>query len=251
MRLSLLEIEAIIKLKNKYFSNNDRIYLFGSRVDDDKKGGDIDLFIDLADKDLEYYDKKQKFIAELQEYLGEQKIDIIISQDNNRLVEMEAKRGIELNLDKIKLHKYLNECDKHLQRIEEAYDDIEEIIPLSVEKYKTLSKDEVQAIDQYLYRFSKLQDTMGQKLFRLILDIYDPLDESIPFIDVLNRLEKLDFLESAKEWINLRDKRNAIAHQYDDEPYEMTQAMNDVLSQKNIIKAIYLKIKWKVEADLI
>ncbi len=128
---------------------------------------------------------------------------------------MEAKKGIELDLDKIKLYKYLNECDKHLQRIEEAYDDIKKSLPLSVQKYQILSKDEVQAIDQYLYRFSKLQDILGQKIFRLILNIYEPLDGSIPFIDVLNKLEKLDFLESAKEWINLRDKRNKIAHQYD------------------------------------
>ena len=199
LRLSLFEVETIVKLKNKHFNKN----------------------------------------------------DLVISRDSDRLIEMEAKKGIELDLDKIKLYKYLNECDKHLLRVEEAYSDIEESIPLSVQKYKILSKDEVQAIDQYLYRFSKLQDTLRQKIFRLVLNIYEPFDESIPFIDVLNKLEKLDFLESAKEWINLRDKRNKIAHQYDDEPYEMTQAINDVLTQKDIIKAIYLKIKHKAEANLI
>ncbi len=199
LRLSLFEVETIVKLKNKHFNKN----------------------------------------------------DLVISRDSDRLIEMEAKKGIELDLDKIKLYKYLNECDKHLLRVEEAYSDIEESIPLSVQKYKILSKDEVQAIDQYLYRFSKLQDTLRQKIFRLVLNIYEPFDESIPFIDVLNKLEKLDFLESAKEWINLRDKRNKIAHQYDDEPYEMTQAINDILNQKDIIKAIYLKIKQKVEASLI
>jgi len=83
------------------------------------------------------------------------------------------------------------------------------------------------------------------------LNIYKPLDENIPFLDLLNKLEKLNFLESAKEWINLRDKRNKIAYQYDDEPYEMTQAINDILNQKDIIKAIYLKIKQRTEANLI
>ncbi len=74
MRLSLFEIETIVKLKDKHFDKNDKIYLFGSRMDDSKKGGDIDLFIDLKNKEQEYYDKKQKFIAELQEHLGEQKL---------------------------------------------------------------------------------------------------------------------------------------------------------------------------------
>ena len=247
MRLSLSEIETIVKLKDKYFNKSDKIYLFGSRVDDDKKGGDIDLFLELENQDENSYNKKLQFISNLQNHIGEQKIDLIVSYDNNRLIEIEAKKGIELDLDRVKLQKYFNECDKHLQRIEEAYSDVKEIIPLSVEKYKILSKEEVQAIDQYLYRFSKLQDTLGQRIFRLVYKIYEPFEENIPFLDLLNKLEKLGFLENTKEWINLRDKRNQIAHQYDDEPYEMTQAINGLLNQKNILKTIYLKIKNKIE----
>ena len=250
MRLSLFEIKTILKLKNKYFTEMDKIYLFGSRIDDSKKGGDIDLYIELYDKNNKYYDKKSELVLELQKIIGEQKIDLIISKDKDRLIEIEAKKGVELNLDKIKLKKYFNECDKHLQRIEEAYTDIKDSIPLTVEKYKTLSKDEVQDIDQYLYRFSKLQDTLGQKIFKLILNIYEPSDESIPFLDLLNKLEKLDFLDNTKEWINLLDKRNKIAHQYDDEPYEMTQAINDILIQKDILKSVYMKIKQKSEGYL-
>jgi len=250
MRLSLYEIETIVKLKNKYFSEIDKIYLFGSRTDNSKKGGDIDLFIELHDKNDKYYNKKIEFVFDLQKVLGEQKIDLIISQNKDRLIEIEAKKGVELNLDKIKLKKYFNECDKHLQRIEEAYGDIQDIIPLTVQQYQTLSKDEVQDIDQYLYRFSKLQDTLGQKIFKLVLNIYEPSDENISFLDLLNKLEKLNFLENTKEWIQLRDKRNKIAHQYDDEPFEMTQAINDILNQKNIIKAIYLKMKQKSERYL-
>jgi len=175
---------------------------------------------------------------------------LIVSKDAERLIEVEAKKGIELNLDKIKLKKYFNECDKHLQRIEEAYSDIENSLPLTVQKYKNLSKDEVQDIDQYLYRFSKLQDTLGQKIFGLILNIYEPSNENIPFLDLLHKLEKLDFLDNTKEWMNLRDKRNKIAHQYDDEPYEMTQAINDILNQKDILKSVYIKIKNKSKSYL-
>ncbi len=247
MRLSLYEIETILKLKNKYFSELDKIYLFGSRMDDSKKGGDIDLYIKLYNTSDKYYDKKIEFVSELKKSIGEQKIDLIISQDENRLIEIEASKGIELDFEKIKLKKYFNECDKHLQRIEEAYGDIKDSIPLTVQKYQTLSKDEVQAIDQYLYRFSKLQDTLGGKIFKLTLNIYEPSDENIPFLDLLNRLEKLGFLDNTKEWINLRDKRNKIAHQDDDEPYEMTQAVNDILNQKDILKSVYEKIKQKSE----
>jgi len=249
MRLSLFEIETIIKLKNKYFGTSADIYLFGSRVDDNQKGGDIDLYIQKEEIHSDDYKLKSSFVVELQTIIGFQHIDVIISRDKNRLIEIEAKKGVKLDIDKIKLQKYFNECDKHLQRIEEAYNDIKESIPLTVEKYKILSKDEVQDIDQYLYRFSKLQDTLGQKIFKLMLKQYEELVEPIPFMDILNKLEKNNLLENVKEWIHLRDVRNKIAHQYDDEPYEMTNAINDILNQKEILKSIYLKMRSRYMLD--
>ena len=112
-----------------------KIYLFGSRVDDSRKGGDIDLYIQTDIKE-NVLDKKIKFLAILKQKIGVQKIDVVTSSNRIRAIEQEAiHKGIELNLDKIKLQKYFTECDKHLQRIEEAYSDIEASLPLSVEKY--------------------------------------------------------------------------------------------------------------------
>ena len=72
----------------------------------------------------------------LENFIGKQKIDLIISKDTDRLIEKEAiQKGVELNLNKIKLDKYFNECDKHIQRIEEAYSDVKDIIPISASKY--------------------------------------------------------------------------------------------------------------------
>ncbi len=244
MRLTLFEINQIITLKNEIFGVDSEIYLFGSRVDDSAKGGDIDLYIKTKCK-TNLLNKKIKFIVNLENKIGEQKIDIVFSKNNNRLIEIEAKKGIKLDLQQIKLEKYFKECDKHLQRIEEAYEDMKDIFPLTVEKYQSLTKDKVQAIDQYLFRFSKLQDTIGDKIFKLIIRIYDENSDSLPFIDKLNKLEKIGFLYSAKEWINLRKIRNEIAHKYDDEAEEMTLAMNNIVNQKNIIKNIYSNLKQK------
>jgi len=133
-------------------------------------------------------------------------------------------------------------CD-FLQRIDEAYEDIQSIISLDADKYKNLDRHAVQALDQYLFRFSKLQDTMGDKVFPLIIQMYEQNSQRHPFVDVLNKLEKLGFISSTKEWLNLRQIRNVIAHQYDDEPQEMSQAINNIVNQKEIIKNIYLKLK--------
>ena len=88
MRLSSFEISSI---KQTYFDifKNGEIYLFGSRVDDTLKGGDIDLFIttnNLSNK----LEKKLAFLTALKQKIGDQKIDVIISKDKNRMIEKEA-----------------------------------------------------------------------------------------------------------------------------------------------------------------
>ena len=95
MRLKHKEIEAIVSTFQEVFKSGD-IYLFGSRVDDNLKGGDIDLYIDADDKD-KLFEKKLSFLVSLKRKIGEQKIDVVISRDKNRAIEQEAlKKGIRL-----------------------------------------------------------------------------------------------------------------------------------------------------------
>lgn len=243
MRLSTDEIEAILKSKSKIFGNSSRIFLFGSRVNDSLKGGDIDLYL-IPEIAGDYYRDKIDFVTAVQEALGEQKIDLIIGKDATRRIEVEAmNNGIELDLNEVKLQNYLNQCAKHVQRIEEAFSDITSILPLNADKYAKLNKAQVQAMDQYLFRFSKLQDTLGDKVFRLIIQKYEPSADKLPLLDVLNKLEKYGVLENAKEWISLRKLRNDVAHQYEDEPEEMSLAINNLLAQKEVIVKIFEKIR--------
>jgi len=249
MRLSLHDAASVVKLKNKYFGEQSKIYLFGSRVDDQKKGGDIDLYLK-KEPSPEDYKNKIAFLVELGNTIGDQKIDLVLSGKKDRLIDRQGQQGVELNLEKLRLQKYFTECDKHLQRIEDAWGDFKEILPLTVIKYQQLNKSQVQAIDQYLYRFTKLQDTLGEKIFRLIVAQYQP-DESFTFIDALNLLEKYGYIANVKEWLNLRKVRNEIAHQYDDEPEEMTMALNNIFTQKEIIKEIYQQVKTESKKQLI
>lgn len=58
-----------------------KIYLFGSRVDDTKRGGDIDLLV--LSKRLQNEDKS-KIRVPLYTALGEQKIDVMIAKDTKQ-----------------------------------------------------------------------------------------------------------------------------------------------------------------------
>ena len=94
MRLNQYEINSIKKCFQTTFQTG-MIYLFGSRVDDTKKGGDIDLYIVTQDSDK--VRKKINFLTQLKNLIGEQKIDVVLSYDKTTPIEKEAiKYGVKL-----------------------------------------------------------------------------------------------------------------------------------------------------------
>ena len=90
MRLTKKQIISIKKNFKSYFKNGD-IYLFGSRIDDTKKGGDIDLYICPTNKENLSY-KKIQFLVQLKREIGEQKIDVVLDYNQNRLIDKKAKK---------------------------------------------------------------------------------------------------------------------------------------------------------------
>jgi predicted nucleotidyltransferase len=96
MRLTDFEQKMIKKAFIESFEEG-KIYLFGSRVDENKRGGDIDLYLIPSQKFDNERDRKIKFLVKLDLYIGEQKIDVILAKDSSRLIEQEAlKYGVEL-----------------------------------------------------------------------------------------------------------------------------------------------------------
>jgi predicted nucleotidyltransferase len=77
MRLTPNQINAINTIARKYFGQDVHVLLFGSRVDAEKKGGDIDLFIKNKHQTLLTLETKVYFLAELKSVIGFQKIDVV------------------------------------------------------------------------------------------------------------------------------------------------------------------------------
>ncbi|WP_016778392.1 nucleotidyltransferase domain-containing protein [Anaerophaga thermohalophila] len=84
MRLTSHEIKAIKTITNKIFGGQATVSLFGSRVDDMKKGGDIDLLIKCPDKNKYTIENKVRFLAELKQEIGDQKIDVVFDNQITR-----------------------------------------------------------------------------------------------------------------------------------------------------------------------
>ncbi|MEI6268118.1 MAG: hypothetical protein WCP01_04495 [Methylococcaceae bacterium] len=147
-------------------------------------------------------------------------------------------------MSNLRMEKLINECDKHLQRISRAYTKMALFMPLDASRYNQLSDDEVADVDQFLFRFSKLQDAMGEKLFVLMLEfLKEENPKSKPFIDTLNRLEQLGLLKDKNIWLELRKIRNNIAPQYEDEPKQASEALNAIYAVKPTLESIYQRIK--------
>jgi predicted nucleotidyltransferase len=78
MRLSEFEIESIKTVAGHHFGANVQVFLFGSRTNDHKRGGDIDLFIRNPNNEHLKIRSKIEFITELIQLIGEQKIDVVL-----------------------------------------------------------------------------------------------------------------------------------------------------------------------------
>ena len=93
MRLSNKELETIKNHIRNTFGDV-AVYLFGSRIDDSKKGGDIDLYI-IPSLNENLFQKKRKLKVILEDLLFKP-VDIVLSRDQERLIEKEALKGVRI-----------------------------------------------------------------------------------------------------------------------------------------------------------
>ncbi len=95
MRLSKREIEAILQVAEDIYGTDVKVYLFGSRVDDSRRGGDIDLLVRTTSARKGILDRV-RMAARIKSLIGDQKIDIIGDYEDNQVVREALKNGILL-----------------------------------------------------------------------------------------------------------------------------------------------------------
>ena len=66
---------------------------------------------------------------------------------------------------------YLDECRLHAGVLAEAIEEARIWLPFSAETVQHLTKEQLRILDQIAYRFTKLKDTMGQKVLPTILEL--------------------------------------------------------------------------------
>ena len=97
MRLTPQQIDIIRHAAEEAFGPGTQIVLFGSRVDNNRRGGDIALLVQPANPD-QALARKIRFLGILERRLGERKIDVIIEspRDTRPIVQIARATGVRL-----------------------------------------------------------------------------------------------------------------------------------------------------------
>ena len=138
------------------------------------------------------------------------------------------------------LNEMLQTVNLHLKRASDTYEDIQEIT-LDLEMFE--NRESVKTIDAFIYRFVKLQDYMGEKLFKEILKRLLEYKENMSMLDVLSKLEKLEIIASEDRWLDYREVRNKLTHEYPDNEKDVLDGIKIALIHFKEIQVLICNIE--------
>lgn len=153
------------------------------------------------------------------------------------------------DIPSLRLRDAWRECERHIHHLLHALSSIQKFQPLTGKSYINLGDEQVQDVDQFILRFSKLQDVMGSRLFPAILQYLKEPYEDRPMLDKLNRLEKLGFIQSAEQWQMIRTIRNNFAHDYPDDPDKNAAQLNLAFSSASELHTLLASIGSRFETQ--
>lgn len=150
----------------------------------------------------------------------------------------------------LKWNSATSECRQHEVRLRVAMKHVDVRMPLDGAQLDRLDDEDAAWLDQLLYRFSKLQDAVGDRVFvdGLLLLGEDFRDK--PFLDALNRLEALALIPGRVWWQELRELRNQIAHEYPERRAEQAVAINAIYDRCADLMRVFDRFVTAVEAKV-
>lgn len=136
------------------------------------------------------------------------------------------------------------ECDRHSSALAEALADWQRT---PAPDLAALEQDSGlrRLTDQIIYRYTKPQDTMGERLLPATLTWLREPHEAWPMRDRLDRLERLGYLD-VDVWLQWRDVHNRLAHEYPDQPALRFAALLATMSAARAMVQACLRWKHKL-----
>ena len=119
---------------------------------------------------------------------------------------------------------------------------------LTPDDYSHLNKDDRRLLDQFAYRYTRLQDDMGARLMPAVLKSLGEDISPMSAIDRFARLEQLGWLRSADDWQTLRQVRNQFAHDYPDSPKERFERLQAAIQAAQQLLSVMANFQKKSTA---
>ena len=85
---------------------------------------------------------------------------------------------------------------------------------LPIKNLQELEPDQHETLAAFRVRFSEYQEYMGKTMKAIAVEEEKPTE---PFTAVLNYMEKLGCIESVERWKDIRELRNAVNHEYEED----------------------------------
>jgi len=138
-------------------------------------------------------------------------------------------------------------CQGHAEALSDALQDMQ-LRALTVDDYSNMSKVDRCLLDQFAYRYTRLQDDVGARLMPAVLKALGEDIGHMSAIDRFARLEQLGWLPSADEWLTLRQIRNQFAHDYPDSLAERFERLQAAAQAAKQLLAIASQIQRRADA---
>lgn len=105
----------------------------------------------------------------------------------------------------------------HLARMREylRYSITQAAALLPISDWQALQPDQHETLAAFRIRFSEYQEHMGKTMKAVAIEEEKPAE---PFTAVLLYMEKLGCIASVERWKDIRELRNAVNHDYEDDP---------------------------------
>ena len=138
-------------------------------------------------------------------------------------------------------------CRVHEEALRDALDDLKQR-KLSASDLVALGKEDRRLLDQFAYRYTRLQDDMGAKLIPAVLHALGEEVYAMPMLDRLNRMEQLGWLPDAEEWADLRRIRNEFTHDYPETMEERFERLQLAITSAQSVTEIFDSMSHKILA---
>jgi hypothetical protein len=91
---------------------------------------------------------------------------------------------------------------------------------MPISDWQALAPDQHESLAAFRVRFSEFQEQLGKTMRAISLEEEQPTE---PFSSVLLYMEKLGILDSVEQWKLLRELRNAVNHEYEENSERLSE----------------------------